>query len=198
MSDTATAPCPAITALEAAHGLKRLSYDARSATAIYKKVPVLRLTGMQYSGSFFDFVDDEGRIDALIAAFAAVHMTERANGIFVYTRTPIGSGFNVELRATEAENLETLLTLAKVKPAIRAEIAAIDARLPLTPLSLSASSLVAFATGSRDEAAAVADRIATAFPRLADHFGACMPGPVDVAKLTREDIARTGTLFLRW
>ncbi|MEL6181282.1 MAG: hypothetical protein AAFS10_20155, partial [Myxococcota bacterium] len=39
------------------------------------------------------------------------------------TRTPIGSGFNVELRATEAEDLETLLALAKVKPAIRAEIA---------------------------------------------------------------------------
>ena len=54
---------------------------------------------IQFSGSFFDFIENDAAIDTTDRSnLLRLCMISKLKGVRAFTRKPIGSGFNVELR----------------------------------------------------------------------------------------------------
>ena len=178
--------------------ISRHSVDKTTGAYIYKKVPLLRVLNIDFERSFLDFIEDEARIDDLIDRFAKFNDDWFSNGIICYTRSPIGSGLNVELRIVPRSDLKELLSTHRVTPSVADKICGLHDIKPFRILSLGKNFLVGFVDGQGDGAKEFAETVVRFFPALNEHFSDCMPDSVDVAVVVANDLNTTGTFYIKW
>ena len=179
-------------------GLAPSSIDDRTNTAIFKKTDLRKVLNISFSGSFFDFIENDAAIDKLIADFAAFVRKFEAKGVRVFTRKPIGSGFLIEIRVAEMASLVEFLREQRVKRAMIDVISEIEQWGAFSVLSLSGATLVGCFHEVIDDRVGFARYCLERFPQLEGHFNDAEPKRVDPVPLIAQELKKSQTFFLKW
>ena len=179
-------------------GIAPSDFDGRTNTSIYKKLDLRKLLNISYSGSFFDFVENDAAIDELIAKFATLVRSFELKGARVFTRKPIGSGFNVELRVAAMTPITDFLQGQRIKPAPIENIGGLEHWGKFSVLSLSGSALVGHCDKIPDDRNEFARYCMDRFPALDDHFNDALPNRIDPIPLIAQELNKSQTFYLKW
>ena len=179
-------------------GIAPSDFDGRTNTSIYKKLDLRKLLNISYSGSFFDFVENDAAIDELIAKFAALVRSFELKGGRVFTRKPIGSGFNVELRVAAMAPVNDFLQGQRIKSSTVEDIGGLEHWGRFSVLSLSGSALVGHCHKSPDDRSGFARYCLERFPALDDHFNDALPNRIDPIPLIAQELNKSQTFYLKW
>ena len=179
-------------------GLAPSSIDDRTNTAIFKKIDLRKVLNISFSGSFFDFIENDAAIDELIADFAAFVRKLEAKGVRVFTRKPIGSGFNVELRVAAMASVTDFLQGQRVKTAALESVGGLEHWGKFSVLSLSSTALVGSFHEIIDDRKGFARYCLDRFPQLDDHFNDTELSRVDPIPLIAQELKKSRTFYLKW
>ena len=179
-------------------GTAPTSIDNDTNTAIYKKIDLRKLLDISYNGSFLDFIENDEAIGKLIANFADFVRGFESKGVRAFTRKPIGSGFNTELRVAAMAPATDFLQGQRINPTALEDICGLENWSQFSILSLSNSMLVGSCHEVIDDQFEFARYCLERFPRLDEHFNDALPNHIDPIPLIAQELMKSQTFFLKW